>query len=85
MTIRFLPPSYNGGRHLLMCGEIEAGAAFRSRQRPRQESVGLGVLAWRDHARNGSARPRSTEEKAKAALMAALADWLEKAGLEAAA
>ncbi|WWT39629.1 hypothetical protein [Microcystis phage Mel-JY03] len=86
MTIRFLPPSYNGGRHLLMCGEIEAGAVFP----PVGSDPGRNPWVWRFwlggiDARNDRHGRASSEEKAKAALMAALADWLEKAGLEAAA
>lgn len=58
-TIRFLPPTYEGGRRLLMCGEIEAGAGVSARgQQPRQECMGVAVLARRHRRPQRPARIR---------------------------
>ena len=75
-TIRFLPPTYEGARRLLMCGQIEAGAVFPP----------VGNLPWvwrlwiggRIDTINGCAK---SELAAKNACLAALEDWLRKAGL----
>ena len=81
-TIRFLPPTYEGGRRLLMCGQIEAGAVFP----PVGNDPGNLPWVWRlwiggrIDTINGRAK---SELAAKNALMAALEDWLRKAGLEA--
>jgi hypothetical protein len=82
-TIRFIPPKYEGGRILLMCGEVDAGAVFP----PVGNNPGKNPWVWRFwlggiDARNDREGRASTEEKAKAALMEALAQWLAKAGLE---
>lgn len=82
-TIRFMNPSRDGERRLLMCGQIEAGAVFP----PVGSNPGRHPWVWRFwlggiDARNDRHGRASTEEKARAALVEALRDWLAKAGLE---
>lgn len=82
MTIRFEPPTYDGGRRLLMCGQIQAGAVFPPADNKDGEWRWMlwigGALS--NQRREGHAK---SEISAKNTLMAALEDWLRKAGLEA--
>lgn len=85
-TIHFIPPQYEGGRILLMCGQIEAGAVFP----PVGSNPSRHPWVWRFwlggiDARNDRHGRAATEEAAKAALVEALNDWLAKAGLGVAA
>lgn len=85
-TLRFLPPAYESGRRLLMCGELEAGAVFP----PVGTNPGKHPWVWRfwlggidaRHDKHGRA---ASEDAAKAALIKATNEWLRKAGLEVAA
>ncbi len=84
--IRFLPATYEGGRRLLMCGEIEAGAVFP----PVGSNPGRNAWAWRFwlggiDARNDRHGFAGTEDRAKAALTITLEEWLSRAGLRVAA
>lgn len=80
MTIRFLPPDYPGGRHLLMCGQVSAGAIF-----PPSGYVTPGsVWTWRvwmgvGIVKEGKAK---TELAAKDAALTALHDFMDRAGLQ---
>lgn len=82
-NIHFSPPAYEGGRHLLMCGQIEAGAVFP----PGPTAKGPAIWRWKlwiggTHAavmREGHAK---SELAAKNALAAALGDWINRAGLQ---
>lgn len=79
MTIRFLPPDYPGGRHLLMCGQLQAGAIFPPVGTPH------GALPWvwrlwigGPPTKEGRAK---SELAAKNAVLAALRDFLQRAAL----
>lgn len=79
-VIRFIPSDYPGGRILLMCGRLQAGAVFP----PVGNNPGKHPWVWRfwiggPPTREGRA---STEFAAKNAILSALADFIHSAGLE---
>ncbi len=77
--IRFLPPSWPGDRRLAMCGSVEVGAVFP----PCGAMTKWRWTLWIAEAAGTCHRARS-EAEAKAALQAAWAQWMAKAGLVAA-
>lgn len=78
MTLRFAPPEYPGGRHLLKSGSVTTGAVF-------PPAVNGDDWVWRlwvsgeTSAPNGRAR---SEQAAKNAILARFRDFLRAAGLE---
>lgn len=78
MTLRFDPPAYPGGRHLLKCGRVAVGAVFPPVGTPP------GPWAWRcwvtvtGFAQDGHAR---SETAAKNACMARFREFEQAAGL----
>ncbi|NBE05963.1 hypothetical protein [Paragemmobacter ruber] len=73
-TIRFQPSDYAGGRILLMCGQVQAGAVFP----PASSNPGKHPWAWRfwlggQPTLEGRA---STEQAAKNALLSTFRDFL---------
>lgn len=78
--IRFIPSDYPGGRILLMCGQVQAGAVFP----PVGDPPGKQPWVWRfwlggQPTKEGRA---SSERAAKNALVGTLHDWIRLASLK---
>lgn len=78
--IRFLPSDYPGGRILLMCGQVQAGAVFP----PAGSNPGKHPWVWRFWIRGYPTKEGrgGTEQAAKNALLATLHDWIRLASLQ---
>lgn len=79
MTVRFLPPVYEGGRHLLRCGNVDVGAVFPAK------GGAPGKWAWRvwvtatGFAADGQSK---SELAAKNAALAVFNEFLTAAELQ---
>ena len=76
MSIRFVAPTYDGGRILALTGNVEIGAVFPCKDGSAQWAFWLGQRVS-THVKAKSAF------EAKAALMARFNDWLRFANLTA--
>lgn len=79
-TIRFEQP-YPGGRILLMCGQVQAGAVFPPAGTPHDRRPWVWRLWIGGQASTLEGRA-TTEDKAKGALLAALIEFLARASLQ---